>query len=282
MKIVRVLVVLLVVVGLAVGAASWWYYVGTAERRAASNEARQRLASSSAQSTDQSATETTPPATVPAPAPQVDHPSTEPSLESAAPPGSEPASADDAAMPEETAASEASETPVAEPAEIMEPAEIIEAAEAPEVVEDVPAVEREPLEGFTQAWVEAWGDELNASEEYRNAGTGWEWPVALIVEADPEIEFEDKVIFLDLNNGECREARMGTGADLEKCGFILSATPQTWKQVVQGNRNITAALLGGDVQLLEGQLPVLMRYMRSATLMVDLAGELNTVYPEGL
>lgn len=285
MKVITKVLVGAVIVGLIVFAGGLWWYFDTAERRAASNEARARLAAGQQQSTpspaasDSNADESVadPPAaespmSEPQAAPQVPEPVAEPV---APEPESEPV--------DEPAPAEAVEAEVVEvePAPEMTEAPATEVAETAAPQEEVPN-DRESHEIFTQEWVEAWGAELNASEAYRNAGTGWEWPVALIAEADPEIGLEDKLVFLDLNNGHCREARMGTGDDLEKCGFILSATPQTWKQVIEGQRNITAALLGGDVQLLEGKLPVLMQYMRSANLMVDLAGELNTTYPEGL
>jgi hypothetical protein len=60
------------------------------------------------------------------------------------------------------------------------------------------------------AWVAAYEDAINKSEEYRAASTDWtHGSVALVMPAQPAIGVPDDVgIWLDLDRGVCRGAKL--------------------------------------------------------------------------
>src|SRR6267143_6482717 len=71
-------------------------------------------------------------------------------------------------------------------------------------------------------WVAAYGAAINASEDYRTASTEWtHGSVALVMPAQPAIGVPDDVgIWLDLDRGVCRGARLVTRLDAQHAPFI--------------------------------------------------------------
>ena len=66
-------------------------------------------------------------------------------------------------------------------------------------------------EWFTDEWARAWGEQLSNSEAWKAAAEKWVWPIALSIQANPELNIpEERAIFLDLFQGECRAARAAT------------------------------------------------------------------------
>src|SRR5581483_2758363 len=58
---------------------------------------------------------------------------------------------------------------------------------------------------FSDEWAEAYRNEINSSEAYRQAGKGWRWKVGLVVEAEPDKNWpEAKGLVMDLFEGEAR------------------------------------------------------------------------------
>ncbi len=80
-------------------------------------------------------------------------------------------------------------------------------------------------------WVAAYVTAINASGAYRQAATGWtHGPVALVVNARPEIGLADAVgIWLDLERGECRAAKMVSLEEAKQAPFVLSSDYARWK-----------------------------------------------------
>ncbi len=125
---------------------------------------------------------------------------------------------------------------------------------------------------FTNSWVQAWAQELNASESYRHAARHWEWPVVLVLGADPAAGLdEDRTVYLDLFHGACREARIGTPADRERVKYVITGSLKTWQRILRRELDPVLALLRRKLDLEKGGLFALTRHVRAAKELVNAA-----------
>ena len=130
---------------------------------------------------------------------------------------------------------------------------------------------------FSDQWARAWGDALNASQTYREAAATWEGSIAVVATGGPDVPAT--AVFLDVWHGECRGARVATGADLDGADFVLEAAPAAWKQVLAAHVSPVMALLTGQVTLARGELIRLLPYTAAAKELVQLAGTIETEFP---
>lgn len=126
-------------------------------------------------------------------------------------------------------------------------------------------------------WVAAYGKEINASEDYRTASTDWtHGAVALVLPAAPTIGVPDDVaIWLDLDRGVCRAARLVTRQDAQQAPFILTAEYRYWKQIIRKELGPIAGIMQRKVGLV-GSLPIVVRFIKSAEALVDAATRVPT------
>src|SRR2546421_9709505 len=84
-------------------------------------------------------------------------------------------------------------------------------------------------------WVSAYGTEINASESYRTASKEWtHGAVALVVNPQPEIGIAKPVgIWLDLERGLCREAKVVSQTEAEQAPFVITGDYGQWKRVIR-------------------------------------------------
>lgn len=136
------------------------------------------------------------------------------------------------------------------------------------------------FEAFTQEWAQAWQQELNHSESYREAAHSWEWPLVLVMEADPE-EFiaESRAIYADLYHGACRSAHVANSAELQEAPYVISADPYTWQEVLEGKLEAISGIMRGRLVLTRGNMVVLARYVSAATELVSAAVRIGSVFP---
>jgi putative sterol carrier protein len=137
-------------------------------------------------------------------------------------------------------------------------------------------------EMFTHEWAVACGDQINANEDYRKAARTWKWPMVLTMKADAKLELPERSVYLDLFEGDCREARAAQPADIEHAHYIISADPPTWKRVLDRDLEPIPGLLRGKLKLDKGGLVSLLPYVTAAKEMVSSAANVDTRYPEGL
>lgn len=135
---------------------------------------------------------------------------------------------------------------------------------------------------FTREWAVAWGEQINASGAYRNAARTWKWPVVLTMQEDPGLGLGERSVYLDLHQGDCREARDAAPGDLESAPYILAADPATWKQVLDGRLEPIPGIMRGKIRLAKGSLATLLPYVLAAKEMVAAATRVDTRFPEGL
>jgi putative sterol carrier protein len=126
-------------------------------------------------------------------------------------------------------------------------------------------------------WVAAYVTAINASSTYRQAATGWtHGPVALVVNARPEIGLADAVgIWLDLERGECRAAKMVSLAEATQAPFVLTSDYARWKQILRKELGPIAGIMQRKVAL-QGSLAIMVRFLRAAELLVEAATTIPT------
>lgn len=126
-------------------------------------------------------------------------------------------------------------------------------------------------------WVAAYGDAIGASEDYRAASTEWtHGPVALVVPAQPAIGIPDDLgIWLDLDRGMCRAARIVTHQEAQQAPFVLTAEYRYWKQIIKKELGPIAGIMQRKVAL-QGSLPIVVRFIKSAEALVDAATRVPT------
>jgi putative sterol carrier protein len=126
-------------------------------------------------------------------------------------------------------------------------------------------------------WVAAYGEAINASEAYRTASTEWtHGSVALVLPAQPAIGVPDDVgIWLDLDRGVCRGARLVTRQQAQEAPFVLTAEYRYWKQILRKELGPIAGIMQRKVAL-AGSLPIVVRFIKSAEALVDAATRVPT------
>src|SRR5438045_2364689 len=87
----------------------------------------------------------------------------------------------------------------------------------------------------SEEWARAFKDAVNASAPYRAAAATWTYgPVALVVRADPAIGLADDVgLWLDLEKGACKDARVVASAEAAKAPFCITGEYARWKSVLK-------------------------------------------------
>jgi putative sterol carrier protein len=127
------------------------------------------------------------------------------------------------------------------------------------------------------AWVDAYGAAINASDEYRTASTEWtHGSVALVLPAQPNIGVpQDVGIWLDLDRGVCRDAKLVSRDEAQRAPFVLTAEYQHWKAILKKQLGPIAGIMQRKVAL-QGSLPIVVRFIKSAEALVDCATRVPT------
>jgi len=137
-------------------------------------------------------------------------------------------------------------------------------------------------EVFTQDWAVAWGEAIRASDGYRTAAQRWQWPMVVTMSFSAELELPERSVFLDLFEGDCREARSAAETDRAAVPYILSGDFHTWKQVLERDLDLILALMMNKLKLEKGSLASLIPYVTAAREMVVAAAQVPYRFPEGM
>jgi putative sterol carrier protein len=128
-------------------------------------------------------------------------------------------------------------------------------------------------------WLEVYVDRINASNEYRQAAASWEGDIAYVFEAEPDKGVPEEIwAWLDLWHGECRGAKYGIPAEEgEKSKFIIRAPYSRWKEVIRKELDPVKGMMQGKLKL-KGDLPTIVRYVKAANELVNLAASVPTEF----
>jgi putative sterol carrier protein len=129
---------------------------------------------------------------------------------------------------------------------------------------------------FSNEWAVAWGEALNQSEPFRTAGASWVGTVVLEALADPARGLPTTMaVFLDLDRGTCRAARVATADDMARSEYVISGALSVWLTVLNGELAPTTAIMFGKLKLKQGSLGGLMPHVHAATALVKVAREVE-------
>ena len=131
----------------------------------------------------------------------------------------------------------------------------------------------------SEEWLKLYVERINDSKEYKEAAATWEGDVAYVVEPEPDKGVpEDLWAWLDLWHGECRDAKYNlTPEEGEQAKFIIRAPYSRWKEVIKGELDPVKGMMQGKLRL-KGDLPTIVRYVRAANELVNLAGTVPTEF----
>lgn len=131
----------------------------------------------------------------------------------------------------------------------------------------------------SKEWLDEYVERINNSPEYREAASTWEGDVSYVFEAEPEHGVTEEIwAWLDLWHGECREARYGVSADEGgQANFIIRAPYSRWKEVIKRELDPVKGMMQGKLKL-KGDLPTIVRYVKAANELVNLAGSVPTQF----
>lgn len=132
---------------------------------------------------------------------------------------------------------------------------------------------------FSAEWAAAFHEAIEADASYRELAAKWTWPVALVLDAAPDIGYPDAVaVELTLDRGRCHAAVI-RHPDAVTAPFILRAPYAVWKQVVRGELDPLAGVTRGKIGV-KGSLATLMTHARSASALCNCARAIPTRFPD--
>ena len=131
----------------------------------------------------------------------------------------------------------------------------------------------------SKEWLDVYVERINQSPGYKEAAASWEGDVCYVFEPEPDKGVPEEIwAWLDLWHGECREARYGVGAEEgEKAKFIIRAPYTRWKEVINKELDPVKGMMQGKLKL-KGDLPTIVRYVKAANELVNLAGTVPTEF----
>lgn len=126
-------------------------------------------------------------------------------------------------------------------------------------------------------WLDAYVELINTSSTFAEAAKTFEADLSYVFEADPDHGHHDDVwASAGVSGGVCRWWRYDVGPEAgSRAEFVLRAPYSLWKAVILGQVDPMEAMLDGDLAV-TGHLPTLLRYVRAANELVNLAGSVST------
>jgi putative sterol carrier protein len=131
----------------------------------------------------------------------------------------------------------------------------------------------------SEEWVQEYAELINGSAEYHEAAATWEGDICYVVEPEPDKGVEREVwLWLDLWHGRCRGAKYDLSAEEgQQARFVIRAPYTRWKEVIRKELDPVKGMMQGKLKL-KGDLPTIVRYVKAANVLVNLAGSVPTQF----
>jgi putative sterol carrier protein len=129
-------------------------------------------------------------------------------------------------------------------------------------------------------WCAAYKDAINANAAYRAAAKDWtHGPVAMVVAAEPAIGIpEDQGMWLDVNQGECRDCRLVSREEANGAPFVIEASYARWKQVIRKELDPTKGMMQNKLKLTKGHMPTIVKFVTSNKELVESTSRVPTAF----
>lgn len=130
----------------------------------------------------------------------------------------------------------------------------------------------------SEEWVSQYKDAINGNPDYRSAGANWtHGVVALVCRALPPELPEDAGIWLDLERGVCREAKLVTLEEALKAPFCITGEYARWKQVIRKELDPIKGMMQGKLKL-KGDLPTIVRFVKASQELVNSSAMVTATF----
>jgi putative sterol carrier protein len=128
-------------------------------------------------------------------------------------------------------------------------------------------------------WLDLYAKRINESPEYKEAAASWEGDISYVFEAEPDKGLAEEIwAWLDLWHGECRQHTYAIPpAEGERAKFIIRAPYSRWKEVINKELDPVKGMMQGKLKL-KGDLPTIVRYVKAANELVNLAASVPTEF----
>jgi putative sterol carrier protein len=133
---------------------------------------------------------------------------------------------------------------------------------------------------FSEEWVRKYETAINGNPAYRTAAAGWtHGVVALVCRRQPPALPQDLGIWLDLDRGVCRGAKLVAVDEAARAPFCITGEYARWKQVVRKELEPIKGMMQGKLKL-KGDLPTIVRFVQAAQELVNSATTIETQFPD--
>jgi putative sterol carrier protein len=132
----------------------------------------------------------------------------------------------------------------------------------------------------SEEWLAEYVRQINASTSYRDAAATWEGDVAYVIEAEPDRGVaEDVWAWLDLWHGACRDGKLVSPEEGERARFVIRAPYSRWKEVIKRELDPVKGMMQGKLKL-RGDLPTIVKYVKAANELVNVAQTVPTEFSD--
>jgi putative sterol carrier protein len=132
----------------------------------------------------------------------------------------------------------------------------------------------------SEEWLAEYVRQINASKSYRDAAQTWEGDVAYVIEAEPDRGVaEDVWAWLDLWHGACRDGKLVSPEEGERARFVIRAPYSRWKEVIKRELDPVKGMMQGKLKL-RGDLPTIVKYVKAANELVNVAQTVPTEFSD--
>jgi putative sterol carrier protein len=137
-----------------------------------------------------------------------------------------------------------------------------------------------PLRFPSAEWCAAYKEALNGNAAYQVAARDWtHGSVAMVVVAEPAIGIpEDTAMWLDLQEGRCRDCRLVSREEAEKASFVIVATYARWKEVIRKQLDPTKGMMQNKLKLTKGHMPTMVKYVTASKQQVESTSRVPTQF----
>jgi putative sterol carrier protein len=137
-----------------------------------------------------------------------------------------------------------------------------------------------PLLFPSPEWIAAYKDAINSNPAYKTAGADWtHGVVALVAKALPPAVPNDVGIWLDLDRGVCRDAKLVTVEEAAKAPFCVTGDYARWKAVIKKELDPIKGMMQGKLKL-KGDLPTIVRAVKASQELVNSCAMVDTKFAD--
>jgi putative sterol carrier protein len=128
-------------------------------------------------------------------------------------------------------------------------------------------------------WLDDYVARMNSSAEFEDAARTFEADISYVFEAEPDLGHASDVwARAGVGGGKCLWWNYDVSPEEGRSSqFVLQGPYSLWKQIIQGQVDPMEAMLDGDL-VVTGHLPTLLKYVRAANALVDLAASGTTAF----